>query len=192
MLVGTRPGGMTRRWRPASALTMAVAVAGVLLGPRPGFTHPLGNFSINRYAAITVASDRIELRYLVDMAEIPTFQEIQEHGIAAEADHRTLPPYLARQAERLKEKLVVEVDGRRLALSAEATDILFTPGAGGLPTMKFGILYHGRLDGSASTGSRRLTYRDANFAGPGRVCSKQWRAAQRAGCLCRPSLQSRH
>ena len=37
--------------------------------------HPLGNFTINQYSRIELAADQVTLRYVLDMAEIPTFQE---------------------------------------------------------------------------------------------------------------------
>jgi len=139
-----------------------VAIA-VLALPAPAPGHPLGNFSINRYAALEISGDAVVLRYLVDMAEIPTFQEAQEHGFAAEAGHPRLAPYLARQAERLRDGLRLDLDGRRLALRAEASDVVFAPGAGGLPTMKLGVLYRAGLPPAGQP--VRLTYRDGNFAG---------------------------
>ena len=37
--------------------------------------HPLGNFSINQYSRIEVGKSAITIRQILDMAEIPTFQE---------------------------------------------------------------------------------------------------------------------
>ena len=39
--------------------------------------HPLGNFTVNRYARIELYSDAVRVRYVLDMAEIPAFQEIE-------------------------------------------------------------------------------------------------------------------
>jgi len=36
------------------------------------FAHPMGNFSVNHYAKIKVDQGSIEIKYLIDMAEIPT------------------------------------------------------------------------------------------------------------------------
>ncbi|HNG34551.1 MAG TPA: hypothetical protein PK012_33050, partial [Blastocatellia bacterium] len=36
--------------------------------------HPLGNFTINHFARIETGSDRAKIRYVVDLAEVPTFQ----------------------------------------------------------------------------------------------------------------------
>ena len=38
--------------------------------------HPLGNFTITRFARVEVARDRLYVRYVVDMAEIPTLQRV--------------------------------------------------------------------------------------------------------------------
>ena len=54
-------------------------------GPGEVAAHPLGNFSISQYSAIRINGNEIDLRYIIDMAEIPTFQEIQESGIVPQA-----------------------------------------------------------------------------------------------------------
>ena len=46
----------------------------------PAFTtsasaHPLGNFTVNHLAIVTVARDAVRVRYVLDLAEIPTLQE---------------------------------------------------------------------------------------------------------------------
>src|SRR5258708_37810918 len=37
--------------------------------------HPLGNFSINQYSRMEAGASEIKIRQVLDMAEIPTFQE---------------------------------------------------------------------------------------------------------------------
>jgi ABC-type nickel/cobalt efflux system permease component RcnA len=162
-------------------LGAALAVVGALLAaPGPGAAHPLGNFSISHYAGIRIERDGIRLRYLIDMAEIPTFQELQASGLVPDAEHPSLAGYLKRTAATLADGLVLELDGRRLALHADGRDALFAAGAGGLPTLKLGFVYQAGLDGAA-IGVHRLRYRDGNFpdragwkevvatAGPGAV-----------------------
>ena len=64
----------------ASYLGYAVAVLvglGSLLTPHLSPAHPLGNFSISHYTSLRLAPEAVELHYIIDMAEIPTFQEIQ-------------------------------------------------------------------------------------------------------------------
>jgi ABC-type nickel/cobalt efflux system permease component RcnA len=150
---------------------VSLLIAGILLAPRASTAHPLGNFSINHYAGIRIERDVLELHYLIDMAEIPTFQELQETGIAPEVGHHSVNGYLAREAERLKEGLHLEVNGRGLQLRAETAEVIFHPGAGGLPTLKLGILYRAGLDDAGSAHLDELRYRDVNF--PGRAGWKE-------------------
>jgi hypothetical protein len=56
--------------------------------------HPLGNFSISHYSAIRIGRDEVELKYILDLAEIPTFQEMQESGITPKADDSGVQAYL--------------------------------------------------------------------------------------------------
>jgi ABC-type nickel/cobalt efflux system permease component RcnA len=127
--------------------------------------HPLGNFSISQYSAIRINGSEIELRYIIDMAEIPTFQEIQENEIAPTTGDSSVEAYLKRKAEKLRDGLRLEVNGQRLTPSAESQEIIFPPGAGGLPTMKIGILYKAKLTVDSKTSEYILSYRDNNFGG---------------------------
>ncbi len=125
--------------------------------------HPLGNFSVNQYSALRLVKSDVELRYIVDLAEIPTFQEMQEAGLAPEAGERSAD-YLARKVESLRAELRLTVNGQNIALRAASREILFPEGAGGLPTMKIGAVFKGRFDDSAA-GRYELFYRDGNFFG---------------------------
>jgi ABC-type nickel/cobalt efflux system permease component RcnA len=132
--------------------------------------HPLGNFSISQYSAIRVDKEIVEIRYIIDMAEIPTFQEIQETGIVPQAGDSSLDTYLKRKTHMLAGGLTLEINGLRLTPLPESREIIFPPGGGGLPTMKIGILYKAKL-GDAKGGEYVLSYRDGNF--PGRAGWKE-------------------
>ena len=69
--------------------------------------HPLGNFTVNHYAGIELAGDRVYVRYVLDLAEIPTFQLGEEV--------RT-PGFVARVARRLELRL----DGKLVPLRTVA------------------------------------------------------------------------
>ena len=60
--------------RPGIILALILLV----LGAPAGFAHPMGNFSVNHYSKITIGQGEIDVRYLIDMAEIPTFQEMRQ------------------------------------------------------------------------------------------------------------------
>jgi hypothetical protein len=51
-------------------VSLAVACLTLALTPRPASAHPLGNFTINHYSALTVQSDRVQVIYVLDMPEI--------------------------------------------------------------------------------------------------------------------------
>lgn len=143
--------------------TYLLVILSVLMLAMPliAWAHPLGNFSINHYSGIRIDSERVELRYLIDMAEIPTFQELQENKFVAEANHPSLASYLAAKADALKQNLHLEINGRRVALQAQAKEVIFPAGAGGLPTLKLAITYRGSFDGGAA--DIRLRYADRNY-----------------------------
>jgi ABC-type nickel/cobalt efflux system permease component RcnA len=140
-------------------------LGGWFLIPDTSPAHPLGNFSISHYTGIQIAQDSIELRYVLDMAEIPTFQELQDTGLAPEVEHPSVQGYLAQKTEALKAGLLLEVNDQRLALQAVSSAILFPPGAGGLPTLKLGVVYRTPLDPASADTLYSLHYRDSNFPG---------------------------
>lgn len=133
--------------------------------------HPLGNFSISHYSGIRVNREAVELKYIIDMAEIPTFQEIQESGITAKLDDPSLRTYLSGKAELLRDGLSLKLGGKPIALRIDSKEIIFPSGAGGLPTMKLGIVFKGKLAGESLGGEQALEYRDGNF--PGRAGWKE-------------------
>src|SRR3954447_24868601 len=60
-------------------LTLVFGVSAVILlaGSGAAQAHPLGNFTINLYDGLIVRADGVDVDYVVDMAEIPAFEEKQ-------------------------------------------------------------------------------------------------------------------
>ncbi|MCI0370894.1 MAG: hypothetical protein L0214_05830 [candidate division NC10 bacterium] len=148
-----RPTGLTL----AAAFLLAVA--------RPALAHPLGNFSINHYAGIEVGADAIAIRYVIDMAEIPTFQEIRESQVVPEGTDPSALRYLAAKVEELKRGLVLQVNGRPAELTVGGAEITFPPGIGGLPTMKLGARLRAAVPPGPPETPVQVFYRDTNFEG---------------------------
>jgi hypothetical protein len=142
---------------------LGALVTALLLAAGPANAHPLGNFSISHYAGIEIHADAIQVRYLIDMAEIPTFQATQDGGLVTRLGDPSVAPWVARTADTLGRGLRLEVAGRRLPLTAGATEIVFPPGAGDLPTLKVGVVYRAALPADAR-GPLELRYVDENFA----------------------------
>src|SRR5207249_251024 len=113
-----RPGG-DREPGPVSARALSTAVAlAVLVGAAGAAAHPLGNFSINHYAALEIAPPVVHVPYTIDLAEIPTFQEIQDTRAVAAVG----PPSAARHATHQ-----AEAPGRRGGLASYPTALLGSP-----------------------------------------------------------------
>src|SRR4051812_17152554 len=136
------------------AVLPAAVAAAALVGAAPASAHPLGNFSINHLAVVTIDRDAVGARWILDQAEIPTFQE------------RGLPPatVLARKRAVAQAGLALRVDGRRVALRALGPGrISFPPGQGGLKLTRIQV----RFRAAVRTTGRRVELHDTTF--PGRI-----------------------
>jgi nickel/cobalt transporter (NicO) family protein len=129
-----------------AAAVAAILLVAFLAAARPGTVdaHPLGNFTVNHYAGIELAGDRVFVRYVLDLAEIPTFQsgdEVRAGGYA----------------ESVARRLELRVDGSRVPLTVLEHRAVGRPGAGGLPTLRFEAVYAAPLAGG------RLEFSDRTF-----------------------------
>ena len=144
---------------------LAILLLSWLANPLASDAHPMGNFSISHYAGIRVESGFIEVRYLIDMAEIPTYQEMQDTGMVPKDGDPSLARYLANKAGLLAGGLTLQVNGQILRLQTISQSVIFPIGAGGLPTMKLGFVYRATLGNLSPNSACAVHYRDNNFAG---------------------------
>jgi ABC-type nickel/cobalt efflux system permease component RcnA len=115
-------------------LARALAISAVLLASAfltgNAVAHPLGNFSINHLSQVEISRDRVDVLYVLDQAEIPTFQE---RGL----DRAEL---LSRKRAEIDRRLELLVNGRSTALRAAGEPRLtFPQGQGGLKTTRLEI-----------------------------------------------------
>ena len=150
-------------------MSRRVTLAGWLLAFllwAPGLlAHPMGNFSVNRYAKITVGAGEVNVLYLVDFAEIPTYQQMRELGLDPTGSPGALDAYLSEQAQSLGKRLRIELDRESLRLDCVQKRASFSAGAGGLPTLKIGFVYRATLPEAKGAAARQLQYSDGNFEG---------------------------
>jgi nickel/cobalt transporter (NicO) family protein len=130
-------------------LVVVLASAAALLAPVAAQAHPLGNFTINRFARVEVSGHRLYVRYVLDLAEIPTFQARQA-GVSPSA-----------YAKRLARGLHLTLDGHEATLEPSAHALAFPAGVGGLHTMRLELI----LRGPAVNTTESLGVRDTNYAG---------------------------
>ncbi|MEO7674707.1 MAG: sulfite exporter TauE/SafE family protein [Pyrinomonadaceae bacterium] len=126
--------------------------------------HPLGNFSINQYSRLEVGKSDIRIRQVLDMAEIPTFQETavldaDKDGAISDAE---LKAYAAALTPVYLKNLFLEVNGAPVQLRATSQDIHLVPGAGGLNTLRIEWNLIGDADGNSATNTAQ--FRNNNYA----------------------------
>jgi ABC-type nickel/cobalt efflux system permease component RcnA len=132
-------------------LALLLITGALLAAAAPAAAHPLGNFSFNHLTYVSASRDRLELRYVLDQAEIPTFQE------RGESDARILA---AKRTEVLRE-LTVTSAGARIPLRATAgATIAHPPGQGGLRLTRVELPLEARTNGAGS-----IAVHDGTFAG---------------------------
>ena len=140
-------------------------LAVLLCLPGLAHAHPMGNFSINHYAKITVESKDVEVLYLLDFAEIPTFQNLREANLTPVNGGPAIAAYLSTQAGVIGSRIDLALDGKKTALECVARDVEFAEGAGGLPTMKLKLRYRAVLPRFQDPSPHALTYADHNYEG---------------------------
>ncbi|WP_374689128.1 nickel/cobalt transporter [Promineifilum sp.] len=150
---------MVRRLAAVVVALVILGVAGVVSA------HPLGNFTISRYSAVTLAGATAGVHYIVDMAEIPTFQERQTmdadgDGAVSTAEESA---WLAETVPALAADLMLSVGGEQLRLQPDRHELSYPPGQGGLETLRLEVWLSAALP--AAEGARDVVYEDSNFAG---------------------------
>ncbi len=145
-----------------SAAILAIAVAVVVLAPSSASAHPLGTFTVNRYAGIVVAPGEVRIDYVVDMAEIPTVQvrpqiDVDDDGSVTTAEASA---WAGRTAPELLAGLALEVDGRPVELDVRSASMRLDRGQGGLEVLRFTATFAG-----AAPARGRVAFADDNFAG---------------------------
>jgi hypothetical protein len=125
--------------------------------------HPLGNNTVNRQAGLTIARTTISLRYLVDLAEIPTLlatADADENGdgntSADEWDR-----YARRYSMQIGEGVDARIDGDKLNLKLLHTQWQRMPGAAGLYTLRIEADFAAPL---RAHGGMKIEYRDRRHA----------------------------
>jgi nickel/cobalt transporter (NicO) family protein len=161
--------------RRVLAVLLAIAGASSLLAlGDAAYAHPLGNFSVNHVSTVSVSDDRVDVRYVLDQAEIPT---VQEEGLSR-------AEVLDRKRDEVERRLVLLVDGRRVALEPAGDPRLsFPPGAGGLRTTRLVLPLRATVDDP-----RRVEFHDGTF--PGRIGWKAVVSAPGEGTAVRTGAPS--
>ncbi len=125
--------------RLAVALGAVVAAASVSVALAPAASaHPLGNFTRNTYVGVTVTADRVLVDHVLDLAEVPTFQErraMDTDGDGAVSDAEAAAWGAARCASAAGQIVATTTQGA-LTWKITRSAVTFPEGQGGLPTTR--------------------------------------------------------
>jgi nickel/cobalt transporter (NicO) family protein len=148
------------------SLILGMGILSLLLAlGAAAIAHPLGNFTINHFARIEVSREgQIHLRYVIDMAEISTIQELQAAGVkdVNAPSQQELDAYLARVASEYPAGLLLAVDGSAIGLRCTSKNLSMPDGAGGLKTLRTELNYEGNLPSAMSLQPHSLHFEDNN------------------------------
>jgi ABC-type nickel/cobalt efflux system permease component RcnA len=134
------------------------------VGALAAAAHPMGNFSVNHFSRMHFRQAGVELTYVLDLAEIPTFQLLGSWQ--ADSTHRQLLGRKTRQqAAEWVANLMLLQGGRNIPWQIESIASTATDGAGGMPVLRT------RIVAEAALSAGRVSYEDRNF--PGRAGWKE-------------------
>ena len=126
-------------------LVVILAALAALVVPVAASAHPLGNFTVNRFSRVEVSGPHLYVHYVLDLAEIPTFQAGRINAGA--------------YARRIAANAHLAVDGRAAVLTPVRIGLAHPRGAGGLATTRLEVVLAGPLLDAESS----VSYRDANY-----------------------------
>ena len=130
-----------------------------LAAAQPALAHPLGNFTINHLVKVAVGRGDVRLRYVLDMAEIPTFQVMRSRDASGVMTPAELRAWSRDEIEAVAPDLKVFADGNGVELQASTPTVTTRRGAGGLPTLYWVEDFRSAMPRSIRT----LTVHDATF-----------------------------
>jgi ABC-type nickel/cobalt efflux system permease component RcnA len=135
------------------------------------FAHPLGNFTINQYVGLDVSREKVLLDYVLDMAEIPAFQEISAFDANGngQADPSEAEGYHADKCASLRADLKLSLNNRPVDFTRGTSSVEFPVGVGGLPTLRLTCEFEAAL--ALTDGNPVLSF--ANQAFPDRLGWKE-------------------
>jgi hypothetical protein len=98
------------------------------------WSHPLGNYSINQYFLLDMRETPPAIFYLVDMAEIPSFTELDllDTDFDSQVTDEEIETYMNLKTPPLLANLSLHVDGSEVALELRDRQLALLAGQGGM------------------------------------------------------------
>ncbi len=155
-------GGRTSFWGLA-AIVLATCAIALTAMPRGASAHPLGNFTINRYARLDLYRETARVEYVLDFAEIPTFQLMsdidRDHDGRASAEE--LRAYATTLASTVRDNLDLRIGDARLDLRAAEANAALRDGGAGLDVLRVDLQFSTPVHASDA---RSVVLTDRNYS----------------------------
>ncbi|MDQ6676954.1 MAG: hypothetical protein M3Z09_06635, partial [Acidobacteriota bacterium] len=133
------------------------AAVAVVAGALALSAHPMGNFSVNHYARIEVGPGNTKVLFVLDLAEIPSFELLQKWGLQASSPRAELERKAVQEARGWVRQLRFTANGKPVTPVFNGADLVVADGAGGLPVLR--VNSHLSLPVQAGT----LSYSDGTY-----------------------------
>ena len=120
-------------------VAMVLGCCAVLsISVQPACAHPLGNTSVNIYERVEIGTDKILIRFVLDVSEIPAVKEKEfaDTNDDGNVDQTESDAYLDGLWMYVGPKLILVVNDIPLPLTPTHQSLSFPPGQGGLTLMR--------------------------------------------------------
>ncbi len=154
----------------------------LLLAAPMAVPHPMGNFSVSHYARLEPTAKGVDLVYVLDLAEIPTFDLLRSWNLDRASPRKVLEARAREQAKLWLRQLRIASNLAPVRPSFLSSELVLADGAGNLPIAR--ITTRARLDVAGGS----IKYEDLNF--PDRAGWKEIVVVAGKGATLREASQS--
>ena len=152
--------------RLGAVLSVAALTACPVAGRADTVASLLGNFTINQFCGVEVASDAVAVHYTAVFGQLPALRELHladadGDGVTSQAERDA---YAARLAPAIADQLRVTVDGAPVALRAARWTTSLPTEQGGF-SLRIDVDFAGALPASDSSAQHAVAFANQNYAG---------------------------
>jgi nickel/cobalt exporter len=148
---------VTRRQTPEASTRTAGWPVGLMAAVFLS-AHPMGNFSVSHYTRLEPSSSGVEVTYVLDLAEVPTYTLLRDWKLDSKSPQADLEAKAVEQAREWGKGLDFQAAGKPVQPRFLRAEIKLSDGAGGLSVARIASTFE--LEGAKSP----LRFEDHNFA----------------------------
>lgn len=148
--------------RAFTKLLLAGMALAALLPVQIASAHPLGNFSVNHYSRIEMSPVQARIFYVVDLAEIPTFQlkAALDRNHNQRFDEDEQQAFVASRVDEIRRQITFSINGKEITMQTHAPALALVVGQGGLDTLRLSFWMEAALPAQPSP--MQISFNDAN------------------------------